>query len=322
MKKTILVCALIATLSIGVGMASAKTYVTIATGGTGGTFYSVGAAMAKVLNSKVKDISVSAESTGASVANCRLLGAKKVEFGLVATDALYAAYFGKREFKEPIKNLRLLLVGYSAPFHVLVGANSGISSIKELKGKRVASYPGSTSEFQVPAILSVYGITRKDYTTVPLLPSEQVQAYRDGSVDCIFTTLGVPNSSITDLTTTHKMRFLPIEGQYADKAVKEYPFFPEDVIKAGTYKGLDHDVQTLATRIVIVTRKDVSDKLITTFMNVISGNLVELRQIHKAAASFTPEMIKNSIYIPLHPAAEKWYKQKGLVSDVSPLWKK
>jgi len=322
MKKTVLLCALIAILSLGVGPAMAKTSLTIGTGGTGGTFYAVGAAMAQVLNSKVEGISVSAESTGASVANCRLVGAKKVEFGLSATDALHAAYFGKRKFTEPLKNLRLLFVGYSAPFHVLVGAKSDVSSIIELKGKKLASYPGNTSEFQVPAILSVYGITRKDYTTVPLRPTEQVQAYRDGSVNCIFTSLGAPNSSITDLTTTHKMRFLPIEGQYADQAAKEYPFFPKDVIKAGTYKGLDHDVSTLATRIVLITHKDVSDKLITSFMDVISGSLDELGQMHKSAATFTPEMIKNSVYIPLHPAAEKWYKKKGIVSDSTPLWQK
>ena len=321
MKKLLLILIVLSAFGLMIGPAIAKTYVTIGTGGTGGTYYAVGAAMSKVLNSKVSDISANAESTGASVANCRLLGAKKIEFGFSATDALYAAYFGQRKFEQPLKNLRLLFVGYSAPFHVLVGQNSKINSVSELKGHKIASYPGNTSEFQVPAILSVYNITRKDYTTVPLRPSEQVQAYRDGSVDAIFTTLGVPTSSITDLTTTHKMRFLPIEGKYAEKAAQNYPFFPKDVIPAGAYKGLNADVPTLATAIVLITHKDVSDKLITTFMDVITDNLDELGQVHKAAASFTPEKIKGSIYIPLHPAAEKWYREKGLVSDSQPLWK-
>lgn len=321
MKRLTMLMALVCVGCLFGNPVMGKQYVTIATGGTGGTYYPVGAAMSKILNNKVEGISTNAESTGGSVANCRLLGEKKVEFGFSATDALYAAYFSEREFEKSYKNLRLLFVGYGAPFHVLVGKKSNMKEIVDLKGKKVASYPGNTSEFQVPSILSVYGISRDDYTTVPLRPSEQVQAYRDGAVDVIFSTLGTPNSAIMDLTTTHDMRFLPIKGEEADQAIEKYPFFPKDVIEKGIYPGLDHDVQTLATKIVLITHKDVSDKLITAFMDVIANSQEELGQIHKAAATFKPEKIVDSVYIPLHPAAEKWYQSKGILNKPEVLWK-
>ena len=321
MKKLLISLALVGALCLVPAASMAKTYVTFGTGGTGGTFYAVGAAMSKVLNSKVKDVSANAESTGASVENCRLLGAKKIEFGFSATDALYAAYLGKREFKTPLSNLRLLFIGYSGAFHTLVGADSKYKSIKDLKGAKVASYPGNTSEFQVPSLMSIFGVTRKDYKTVPLRPSEQVQAFRDGAVDCIFSSLGVPNSAIMDLTSTHKMCFLPIEGKYADESVKKFPFFPKTVIPANSYTGQTKAVHTVGTPIVLVTRAGVPDKLITEFMNVIANNKKELSQIHKAAGAFRPEKMKGSVYIPLHKAAAKWYRDKGILKDTTPLWK-
>lgn len=317
-KKTLF--SLLASCVIALSLAAAPmadaatTYVTFATGGAGGAFYAIGAGMANMMTKFGKDISASAEATGASVANVKLLGAKKVEFGLVATDAAYAAYNAQREFKDtPIKSLRLVLVGYSAPFHIITRDDGSVKSVADLKGKRIAAYPGNTSEFQLPAIMEVCGLKKDDYKTVPLQPAEQVESFKNGSVDCIFTTIGAPTASFIDLATSHKVRFLSLPDDIIQRAAKELPFFPADTIAGGVYPGQNYDVHTLSTRIVILTHDGVSDDLVTEYLTIMHDKKDELAKVHGAASGFKAENIKDGAIIPLHPAAEKFYRAKGLI---------
>lgn len=287
-------------------------WLTIATGGSGGTFYAVGAGMSQLLNSHMPNVSASAEGSGGSGANARLLGSKDVEFGLMATDALYFAYEGLREYEQPLDNLRLVVLGYGAPYHIVVLENSGINSIEGLSGKRIASYPGVTSEFQVPVLLEAHGLTRDDYTTIPVLPAEQVTAMRDGTADAIVTIIGYPNASFADLATTHRVRFLSVspEKQAAISAV--HPYYIPGVIPAGSYRGQTEDVATLDGPVALVTHKDVPEDVVYNVLKTLTEHIDELAQIHPSGADFDVNAMTGDPVIPLHPGAERYLQELGI----------
>lgn len=287
-------------------------WVTIATGGSGGTFYAVGAGMAQVINRYIPNVSASAEATGGSNENARLLGRRDVEFGIISTDALYFAYTGQREFETALDNLRLVVLGYGAPYHIIVLENSGIERIEDLRGKRIASYPGNTSEFQTPVLLEAYGITRADYVTVPLLPAEQVTALRDGTVDAIITTIGVPNASFSDLATTHNVRFLSVSPDKQQAVSSRHPYYIPGVIPGGSYRGQDEDVPTLDGPVALVTHKDVPEELVYNVLKVLTEHIDELAQIHPSAAEFDVKKMANEPLIPLHPGAERYLRELGI----------
>ena len=286
---------------------TAQTDIFIGGGPNSGVFYIVGAAMASVINENSSTLIANVESTGASAENMLLTNAGDTDFGFTSSDILYCSSRGEREYEsgEKYENLRLAMVGYSAPFHIIVRKDSGINSVEDLKGKVIASNTGITSSYQTPAILSAFDITTDDYTSLPLSPADCCTALQDGTADAIIINLGVPAAQITDLATNIPVKLLDL-GDKIEKVCNDNPYFFADKIPAGSYNGQDEDISTVTLRIMLACNKDVPDDVVYEFCDIVYSNTEELGGIHPSAAAFTPEMTKENIMIDLHPGAQRW----------------
>jgi TRAP transporter TAXI family solute receptor len=314
-KKAIMISVILAGLGVGVAMAASTQFISIATGGTGGTYFIIGSGMAKIIEKYVPNIKVSVESTAATTENVRLVAAKKVQFAIAMPDGAYFGYHGGREYKDAkYPNLRSIMAGHSSPMHFIVRSNSGIKSWADLKGKRIAlSAPGSTSLFIAESTLEAYGLPRKDYKTVLLSYTEQADALRDGTIDmaCIFA--GAPASAATDLSMTHDVTFFSVGPEEIKKVIKAHPYCTESVIKAGTYKGQKADVKTVATPTLLITYAEVEPELVYTVAKAILEHTPELKEVHPQGAEWDLEDAAIGLSIPVHPGAAKYLKEKGLL---------
>jgi TRAP transporter TAXI family solute receptor len=314
-KKAIVISVILAGLGTGAAMAASTQFMSIATGGTGGTYFILGSGMAKIIEKYVPNVRVSVESTAATIENVRLIAAKKVQFAIVMPDGAYFGYHGGREFKDAkYPNLRSVLAGHASPMHFMVRSNSGIKSWADLKGKRIAiAPPGSAARFLAESTLEAYGLTNKDYKPMFLSHTEQSDALRDGTIDmsCIFA--GSPVAAVVDLSMTHDITFLHVGPEELKKVLQVHPYCTEFVIKAGTYKGQKTDVKTFATPSIIITHADVEPELVYAFTKAILEHTPELKEIHPSGAEFDLEDAATGVAIPLHPGAAKYLVEKGVL---------
>ncbi len=299
---------------MGATIAASAQFISIATGGTGGTYFILGSGMAKIIEKYVPNVKVSVESTAASTENIRLIAGKKVQFAIVMPDGAYFGYHGGREFKDAkYPNLRSVMAGHTSPMHFMVRSNSGIKSLADLKGKRVAlSAPGSTAKFMAESTLEAYGLTSKDYKPMLLSYAEQADALRDGAIDmaCIFA--GAPASAAMDLSTTHDITFLNVAPAELQKVLKEHPYCKEVVIKAGTYRGQNEDVKTFATSSILITYAELESELVYAVAKAILEHTPELKEVHPQGAEYDLADAAEGVAIPLHPGAEKYLMEKGV----------
>ena len=199
-------------------MAQQRLFFGIATGGTGGTYYPLGGMLAQLISNKAvvdgKKISATAEAGGASVANVKLLGNKDIESAFVAADILDAAYNGKGQFNgAPIKNVRALAALYPETVQLITRADSGINSVKDLKGKSISSgSPGSGQYQLLTDLLQVYGLKRSDVKEDLSSFTQAVDKIKDGNLDATLITAGVPTAAITDFAQSHALKVIPLAG--------------------------------------------------------------------------------------------------------------
>src|SRR4030043_658898 len=300
---------------IGIGHSVAKKkFLTLASGSPGGVYYPLGGGMAVVIQ-KTTDLRCAAESTGASVENCRLVGAGERDMGMVMGSIAYKAVEGQQPFEKKFPLVTLFQM-YPAPEHIVTVSGKGIKSIKDLKGKKVSiDVPGSGCAVLAKSILEEYGFNlEKDLTIANLSQSESVQALKDGIVDAVFFNFAYPGSAVLDLAATRDIVLIPVEPAMADKIVKKYPYYVKISIPAKTYPKADYDVLCLGDSNVLVANKqmetEVAYKVVkAVFENVQKGQWA-LINIHPIAAQLTP---KNAINNPieLHPGAVKYFKEVG-----------
>ena len=315
--RVFVVAAVCAVFVLGYGLTAeaATKFVSIATGGTGGTYYIIGGAMGKTIEKYVPEAKVSVESTAASTENCRRLAGKQVKFAIVMPDSAFFAYNGGREFGDKkYPNIRGVMAGHTSTMHFIVRSNSGIKSLADLKGKKVAlAAPGSPSAFIAEAALEAYGLTKKDYKPTLLTYAEQADALRDNTIDmaCIFA--GVPASAAMDISSTHDVTYLGVGQEEMKKVIKKHPYWTAGVIKAGTYKGQSATVPTFNSPAMLVTTDDVDADLVYAVAKAIMDHTPELTAIHPQGAEWDLADAVEGVAIPFHPGAVKYLKEKGVL---------
>lgn len=312
-KKYVALCTIITIMSLLMvitGCGNKKRNVAIGTGGTGGTYALLGAGMAKVLSDNVKNAAFTAEGTSASVENTRLVSSGDMTIALCSSDAFYTASIGEGSFKgKKINNIRLIMGGYDAPFHIMVRAESPYKSIKDLRGKKVAASPGNTAENQLPIIMAAYGINEGDYKKVPLQQGEQADALKDGAVDAIIQTTGVGASAFMDLTTTIEIRFLSMDEDVIKAINKKYPYMVRSVIPAKTYRLQDKEMPTVTTINFLICNEKEDETFVYNVTKALVEHNKDLAAVHPLGARFTPKFTVANQVIPLHPGAIKYYKE-------------
>lgn len=252
MKRLASLLLLIAFIAVGCG-GEKQTFLNIATGGTAGTYYPIGGAIADILNKS--GINAAAQSTGASVANINMLRDKQVELAIVQNDIAFYAVNGTEMFKDSgkVEGLNAIAALYPETCQFVVRQDSGILAIEQLKGKRVAvGAPGSGAEANARQILDAYGITYDDIDEQFLSFAEAGYALKDNTVDAAFLTAGAPTASVQDVAAQNPVNILAIDDAHANALAEKYPFYSKSIIPANTYAGQAGDVPTVSVMAILV----------------------------------------------------------------------
>jgi TRAP transporter TAXI family solute receptor len=314
MTKTARFLIVTAMILVFAGAASAATFINIGTGSTGGTYYPVGAGMAKVWNSAIPGMKANAQSTGGTAQNLALLG--KGEAEVIFADGLYFfAYEGKGTFEgKPMKELRGLVPLYAEPIHFLVAKGSNIKSIQDLKGKRVSvGAVGSGTEVTVRTLLKVAGLDPdKDIRPENLGLSDTAGAFADKNIDAALTVGALGIAGVVEITTLGTAEFRDIPADIVAKLSKELPYYLPFDIPANTYKDQTKPVKTLASWNVLITTDKLGEEDAYKMTKALYEHKQDILNISTRLASMSPENL-NYIQVPLHKGAEKYYREIGAI---------
>jgi hypothetical protein len=311
-------------LSIGMLLASAAqtvaaaepTYVTIGTGGQTGVYYVVGQSICRMVNRSSDAIKCTAPSTGGSVANLNAIREGGQDMGVAQSDMQYHAYHGTDKFAEQGANpdLRAVFSVHPEPFTVVARADAGIKVFDDLKGKRVnVGNPGSGQRATMEVLMERKGWTLDDFKLASeLKSSEQSQALCDNKVDAIIFTVGHPNGSIKEATTSCDAVIVPVEGTEVDALISENDYYARAVIPGAMYKGRDVDAATFGVGATFVSSTQADPEVIYQVVKAVFDNFDRFKKLHPAFENLDPAlMIKNNLSAPLHEGAVRYYKERG-----------
>ena len=293
----------------------AAEFITIATGGTSGVYYPLGVALSQIDAKAIPSAKTTVQATKGSVENLNLIEAGRAEVGFSLGDSLSDAWKGDAEagFKTPLKKLRTMAAIYPNYVQIVASADSGIKTLADLKGKRIAvGAPKSGTELNARAILKAAGLSYVDFAKVEYLPfGESVELMKNRQLDATLQSAGLGVSSLRDLATSQKIVVVPIPAEVVAK-VGDSAYQP-GVIPANTYEGQAAEVPTAAIRNFLVTREGLSDEMVYQMTKAMFTHLPELVAAHAAAKAINLQMAAKGSPVPLHPGAEKYYREVGVL---------
>jgi len=314
MKRRVLLAVALLSLVAFVGTAYAVTYITIASGGIGGTYYPLGGVMAEILTKAGIDVKATSRATSASRENCRLVASGRAHIGMSMGSTLYQAYTGTEAFEEDgALPLRILMHMYPAPHHIVTTKGTGITKFEDIIGKRVSvGAPGGGDQVLTNMILEAAGIDPdKDIKKQQLTQPEGVMALKDGNVDVVFWNFATPGSAVLEVAAVRDIVMIPIPQDVVDRVVEKFPFMFPYKIPKGTYPGQEEDVLTVADGNFLVVNKDMDEELAYKLVKTIIENREEIVKSIPQAEHFVPEEASIAI-IPVHPGAAKYFKEHGI----------
>jgi uncharacterized protein len=311
----VLALALGVTLTAGAGLAQQKA-ISIATGGTGGVYYPLGGGLANVLSKYVPGIQATAEVTGGSVDNLKLINSRQSELAFVMADAALDAYKGEDKFKGTQVPVRTLMVLYPNRMHVVSVDGTGVEKMSDLKGKRVSTgSPGSATEVMAFRVIEAAGLDKdKDMRRERLGVAESVNALKDRKIDAFFWVGGIPTAAVTDLGATPGVKIKMIDhADVVDKMNAKYgDLYTAGVIKPASYPGQDKDNKIAVVWNILVANEKMSDQEAYTIVKTIFDKKPELVAVHREAENFVLDnQVKGNSPIPWHPGAVKYFSENG-----------
>ena len=317
-KSTLLGLSAAALLAGAAATAQAEEkFVTIGTAGQTGVYYVVGQSICKLVNRGNKDIKCTAPSTGGSVANLNAIANGEQDMGVAQSDWQYHAYNGDTPDKFPNganKDLRAVFSVHPEPFTVVARVDSGIKTFADLKGKRVnVGNPGSGARGTMEVVMAALGWQMSDFKlAAELKSSEQASALCDNKIDAIVFTVGHPNGTIKEATTSCESIIVPVTGPAIDKLVADNPYYAKAIVVGGTYDGTPDDVETFGVGATFVSSTKTDDAVIYDVVKAVFDNFDRFKKLHPAFANLNEkDMITKNISAPLHPGAVKYYKERG-----------
>src|SRR5947199_10099282 len=315
MKKTAAILAV--TFSAGLALAgivhAQQKTMSIGTGGTGGVYYPLGEAIANVLSKALPNVTATAEVTGGSIDNLKLIGAGQSEMAFTMADAAMDAVQGNEKFKNNKVPLQTLLVVYPNRMHVVTVEGTGIQTMADLKGKRVSTgSPGSATEVMAFRVIEAAGLDKdKDMKRERLGVAESVNAVKDRKIDAFFWVGGIPTAAVTDLGATPGVKMKLVDhGDLAEKMNAKYgKLYSPSKIKAGSYPGYDKDNSITEVWNLIVTDDKMSNEDAYAIVKTLVEKKADIVAVHKAAESFSVyNQVQERSPMPFHPGAPKSYK--------------
>jgi uncharacterized protein len=308
---------LVASVAAGPRLARAKTRITIVTGGTGGVFYPYGGGIAKILSEKVPDMQATAQVTGGSVDNVKLLAAGEAELGFATLDSAWEGLNGLGAYaKDGKQDIRTVALLYDSFFHVCAAADAQIGKVADFKGRRVSvGSAGSSTESIADRVLKAAGLDpQADVGRDNLGVSESTGALKDGKIVGFFWIGGVPTAAVKDLAASGqpKITFIPThaELQVIDK---EFPgLYRPFTLKPNSYAGQDQEVAGLGVANLLLVAANAPDDLVKNILEGIFANLEDVKAIHPEARKLSLAGAAAKTAVPLHPAAAAFYQSKGV----------
>jgi hypothetical protein len=308
-------------LAADLASAQEQKFITIGTGGVTGVYYPTGGAICRLVNKDRAEhgIRCSVESTGGSVYNVNTIRAGELDMGVVQSDVQYNSLNGEGdEFKDqgPFDGLRAVFSVHAEPFTVIARADSGIETFDDLQGKRVnVGNPGSGQRSTMEVLMAAKGWTMDDFALASELKSaEQAQALCDNKIDAMVFTVGHPSGSVQEATTTCDTKLIPVTGPEVDQLVEQNPYYAKAIIPGGMYRGTDEDVETFGVKATFVTSADVPDDVVYAVTKAVFENFDDFKKLHPAFATLQQEeMLTEALSAPLHPGAEKYYQEAGMM---------
>lgn len=314
--KWLAACAVAVTAAIAAAPAQADTkFINILTGGQSGVYYPLGVALSQIYNKYIPDAKSTAQVSKASAENMNLLQAGRGELAFALADTVSDAYTGNAEagFKAPLKNLRGMTATYNNYIQIVANSDSGIKTLADLKGKRISvGAARSGTELNARAVLKASGLTYADFDKVEYLPfGESVELMKNRELDVTLQSAGLGVSSIRDLATSVKIVIVPIPADVIAKIGNAA--YQQATIPAGTYEGQTADTPTAAVPNFLVTASTVHDDLVYQMTKVFYEQLDTLKSAHNAAKTIQLANALKGMPVPLHPGAERYYKEVGLI---------
>lgn len=295
--------------------AHAQQFINVLTGGTSGVYYPLGVSLTQIYGKAIPAAKSTVQSTKASAENLNLLQAGRGEIAFTLGDALSDAWKGDEEsgFKTPLNKLRGVAAIYPNYIHLVANADSGIKSLADLKGKRVAvGAPKSGTELNTRAILKGAGMSYKDLGKVEYLPfGESVELMKNRQLDATLISAGLGVAAVRDLATAIKIVIVPITPDVIAK-IGDAAYQPA-TIPAGTYEGLGGEVATVAIQNFLATHEGVPADTVYAMTKAMYDNLDQMVAAHGAAKAIKKENGAKGMPLPLHPGAEKYYREAGLI---------
>lgn len=305
-----------------------KSFFVLGTGSVDGLYYPVGQAICRLFarlsleqdpSDKTPMIRCSAQPTGGSVDNVNQLAKGRLDFAIVQSDVAIAAFKGKADDQIPdLNKLRAVFSLHSEPFQLVVAKSSGISRFTDLRGKRVnIGAPGSGQRELMEALMHAYHLSPSDFASVSELPPGQqaAQALCKGDIDAFAVAIGAPDGNVARATDECGARLVPVQDAPALALAKEVPGYERVTIPEGMYATTTKDVPTIGVVAIFVTTADEDPQLVYQVTKTVMENLNEIRGFSPALGELKPEtMIHKGIEIPLHPGAERYFKERGWLS--------
>lgn len=302
---------------LGLAFAVQAQNISIATGGTGGVYYPMGGGLAAVLSKYVPGMQATAEVTGGSVDNLKLIGSGKPYVGFSMSDAAQDAFKGEDKFKGHQVPVRTLMILYPNRMHIVALDGKGINKFSDLKGKRVSTgSPGSATEVMAFRLIEAAGMDKdKDLKRERLGVAESVNAMKDGKIDAFFWVGGLPTAAVSDLANTPGNKIKMVDHAELVPAMnKKYGnLYIADVIPKSTYKGMETDNHQATVQNILVAADNMDEKTAYNIVKAVFDHKADIVAVHKEAENFKLEnQKKEASPIPWHPGAVKYFAEKGI----------
>lgn len=298
-------------------MPAGKLRMVIGTGGTGGVFFPYGGGLARILTERMPDAEATAEETGGSVDNFKLVGGGEADIGMSTVDSAYDALLGQGAYQDtgPLPGCAIAVL-YDSFVHVVALESSGINTVEDMRGKRVSvGSAGSSTEGAADRILAAAGLDpQADITRDNLSVAESVAAMKDQKIDAFFWIGGLPTSAVTDLVATPNLavKFVPA-AQYVDSIVAQYgPVYRAFDLPPGTYSGFDESIPGIGIGNILFVNAAMPEEQVHQILTTIFDNLEEVKEIHPEAQKLSLETATVGSSIPFHPGAVRFYTERGV----------
>jgi TRAP transporter TAXI family solute receptor len=300
--------------------AQQRVFLSLATGGTAGVYFPLGAALAELWSGRVPNVQVTAQTSGASVANVRLLQRGDVAIAMVQNDITYYAFNGIEMFMDrianqpaPVATLRGMAMLYPETIQVVTLRSKNINSIAELRGRRIAvGAPGSGTEVNARQILRMFELgyynTRPDFLNF----AEAADQVKDGVVDAAFITAGHPTAAVQDIAATRDLKLLPVPREVVEQLRAQWPYYTAVTIPPNTYRGQTEPVDTVAVMAMLVTRQDIDEALIYSLTRTMWEHVDRLRAAHARGRDVTTATARRGMPITMHAGALRFYREFGI----------